>query len=151
MKKSKKFFIRICLSTGILASATLLTACFGTSAKHVKANYKVTAEAIPDYQSKNAPISSYWMPDKFLEWSAENLIYNQSRVPLTKRISPDKLSPSNQNQNKKTKIVALSMMNSQTSGNPSRGTTKFESYTFDYWQYIDTLVYWGGSSGEGII
>lgn len=154
MKKSKKIFIRICLSTGILASATLLTACFGTSAKHVKANYKVTAEAIPDYQSKNAPISSYWMPDKFLEWSAENdkdLVYNQSRVPLTKRISPDKLSPSNQNQNKKTKIVALSMMNSQTSGNPSRGTTKFESYTFDYWQYIDTLVYWGGSSGEGII
>lgn len=72
MKKSKKFFIRICLSTGILASATLLTACFGTPAKHVKANYKVTAEAIPDYQSKNAPISSYWMPDKFLEWSAEN-------------------------------------------------------------------------------
>ena len=59
MKKSKKFFIRICLSTGILASATLLTACFGTPAKHVKANYKVTAEAIPDYQSKNAPISSY--------------------------------------------------------------------------------------------
>ena len=100
MKKSKKIFIRICLSTGILASATLLTACFGTSAKHVKANYKVTAEAIPDYQSKNAPISSYWMPDKFLEWSAENdkdLVYNQSRVSLTKRISPDKLSPSNQN------------------------------------------------------
>ena len=74
MKKSKKFFIRICLSTGILASATLLTACFGTPAKHVKANYKVTAEAIPDYQSKNAPISSYWMPDKFLEWSAENAL-----------------------------------------------------------------------------
>ena len=23
--------------------------------------------------------------------------------------------------------------------------------TFTYWQYVDTLVYWGGSSGEGLI
>lgn len=154
MKMSRKTFIKLCLSTGLLASITLLSACSGGSATHVKANYKVTAEAIPDFQSKNAPISSYWMPDKFLAWSAENdkdLLYNKSNVPLAKRISPEKLSPSNQNQNKKTKIVALSMMNSQTSGNPSRGSTKFDSYTFDYWQYIDTLVYWGGSAGEGII
>ncbi len=135
MKMSRKTFIKLCLSTGLLASITLLSACSGGSATHVKANYKVTAEAIPDFQSKNSPISSYWMPDKFLAWSAENdkdLLYNKSNVPLAKRISSKKLSPSNQNQNKKTKIVALSMMNSQTSGNPSRGSTKFDSYTFDY-------------------
>ena len=43
------------------------------------------------------------------------------------------------------------MMNSSTSGNPSRGSSEFSTYTFDYWQYIDTLVYWGGSAGEGLI
>ena len=42
-------------------------------------------------------------------------------------------------------------MNSSTSGNPSRGSSEFSTYTFDYWQYIDTLVYWGGSAGEGLI
>ncbi|MCA2390709.1 hypothetical protein [Lactococcus sp. NH2-7C] len=107
MKISKKTFSKLSISTGLLASVTLLTACFGSTANHVKANYKVTAEAIPDYQSKNSPISSYWMPDKFLEWSAENdqdLIYNQSQVSLAKRIFPDKLSPSNSNQKKRQKL-----------------------------------------------
>lgn len=28
---------------------------------------------------------------------------------------------------------------------------KSNANTFSYWQYVDTLVYWGGSSGEGLI
>ncbi len=42
-------------------------------------------------------------------------------------------------------------MNSSTSGNPSQGSNKFSSNVFSYWQYIDKMVYWGGSSGEGLI
>ena len=152
MKITKKTLVRLGLSTaGVLTAAALLAACNSTSSE---ANYKVTSEAIADYQSKNAPISSYWMPDKFLKWSAKkdkDLLYNQSKVPLAKRVATKNLTPSNASQNEKTKIVALSMMNSSTSGNPSRGSSEFSTYTFDYWQYIDTLVYWGGSAGEGLI
>ena len=47
--------------------------------------------------------------------------------------------------------MAISIMNSSTSGNSPHGLNKAEANTFSYWQYVDTLVYWGGSSGEGLI
>lgn len=57
----------------------------------------------------------------------------------------------NSTQNKETNIMAISIMNSSTSGNPPHGLNKVNANTFTYWQYVDTLVYWGGSSGEGLI
>ena len=57
----------------------------------------------------------------------------------------------NDTQTAETKVVALSIMNSSTSGNAPRGINTFDANVFSYWQYIDQLVYWGGSSGEGII
>lgn len=63
--------VRLGLSTtGVLTVATLLAACNNMSSE---TNYKVTSEAIADYQSKNTPISSYWMPEKFLKWSAKKI------------------------------------------------------------------------------
>jgi len=38
-----------------------------------------------------------------------------------------------------------------TSGNPSQGAAVFDVYAFNYWQYTDRLVLWGGSAGEGLI
>lgn len=38
-----------------------------------------------------------------------------------------------------------------TSFNPSQGGTGIDCYAFNYWQYIDHLTFWGGSSGEGLI
>lgn len=38
-----------------------------------------------------------------------------------------------------------------TSTNPSQGYLKIDGYTFSYWQYVDVLVFWGGSAGEGLI
>ena len=67
------------------------------------------------------------------------------------RSDKEKLQTVNNTQNKDTKVVALSIMNSNTSGNPTQGSNTFDANTFSYWQYIDTLVYWGGSAGEGII
>ena len=77
--------------------------------------------------------------------------YNVSSIELQKRVDKEKLQTVNNTQNKDTKVVALSIMNSNTSGNPTQGSNTFDSNTFSYWQYIDTLVYWGGSVGEGII
>ena len=100
------------------------------------------------------PESSYWFPSQLLEWNAdedEDLIYNVSSVPLAKRVDIADLETVNATQNKDTRVLAISIMNSSTSGNAPHGLNKVDANTFSYWQYVDTLVYWGGSSGEGII
>lgn len=102
-------------------------------------------------EKSGQPYASYWFPKDILKWSPENDVYNVSYVPLAERISKSKLSFSKDSQSKDMEVVAISIMNSTTSGNPSQGSNQFSSNTFSYWQYIDKLVYWGGSSGEGII
>ncbi|MCX7653055.1 MAG: discoidin domain-containing protein [Fervidobacterium sp.] len=98
------------------------------------------------------PESSYWYPNDLLEWSPETdpeAIYNVSSIPLNNRIKGGKIS---KNASEKVKIVALSVMNPSTSGMPSQGRNdSMRIYTFTYWQYIDFLVAWAGSAGEGII
>lgn len=103
---------------------------------------------------ENKPISSYWYPEELLNWTVgndENVQFNKSSVALAERVDKSKLQPVNTTQNKDMNVVAISIMNRSTSGNSPQGTNKFSSNTFSYWQYIDKLVYWGGSAGEGII
>lgn len=100
------------------------------------------------------PESSYWFPAQLLEWKAEedeDLIFNVSNVPLAERVPVEELETVNETQNKDTKVMAVSIMNASTSGNSPHGLNKSNANTFSYWQYVDTLVYWGGSSGEGLI
>lgn len=118
-------------------------------------NYQVTDEnENEEMVMNNQPESSYWFPEELLEWSAEedtDLPYNVSTVPMAKRVDRENLTPVNQTQNKDTKVMAISIMNSSTSGNSPHGLNKADCNTFTYWQYVDKLVYWGGSSGEGLI
>lgn len=100
------------------------------------------------------PEASYWFPAQLLEWKAEedeDLIFNVSTVPLAQRVPNEELETVNDTQNKDTKVMAVSIMNASTSGNSPHGLNKVSANTFSYWQYVDTLVYWGGSSGEGLI
>lgn len=133
--------------------AVVLTGCGNADATGKNTVYKITDEGV-NFKMENTPISSYWLPEDLLEWSPESdpdALYNISTVELQERVDKDKLSAVNDSQNKETKVVALSIMNSNTSGNAPQGSNKFGANTFSYWQYIDTLVYWGGSAGEGII
>lgn len=100
------------------------------------------------------PESSYWFPAQLLEWEAdkdEDLLFNVSTVPLAKRADMADLQTVNGTQNKDTRVMAVSIMNGSTSGNSPHGLNKVDANTFSYWQYVDLLVYWGGSSGEGLI
>ena len=97
---------------------------------------------------------SYWFPEQLLEWNPEedpDLAYNISTVPLAQRVDKENLTPVNSTQNKDTEVMAISIMNSSTSGNAPHGLNKVDCNIFTYWQYVDELVYWGGSSGEGLI
>lgn len=119
------------------------------------AKYSVTEEnGNKELTMTRQPEASYWFPAQLLEWNAaddEDLIFNVSTVPLAKRADIDSLETVNSTQNKDTKILSISIMNGSTSGNSPHGLNKAEANAFSYWQYVDTLVYWGGSSGEGLI
>lgn len=126
-----------------------------TKEENAKAvSYKITKEADPEITRNNQPESPYWFPKDFLEWNPDNepaLSLYQGSVPLKQRVNKEYLTPVNSTQNKEFQVAAVSIMNSSTSNNPPRGLNKFEANTFSYWQYVDKLVYWGGSSGEGLI
>ncbi len=117
--------------------------------------YSVTEEnGNKELTMARQPEASYWFPAQLLEWNAaddEDLIFNVSTVPLAKRADIASLETVNATQNKDTQIMAISIMNGSTSGNSPHGLNKAEANAFSYWQYVDLLVYWGGSSGEGLI
>lgn len=97
------------------------------------------------------PFSSYWYPKELLAWSPNNdkdAKFNIGTVPLQVRTKGDVVKNS---QDDEAKVISLAIANKTTSSTPSQGKTEFEGYNFSYWQYIDTLVAWGGSAGEGLI
>lgn len=158
MKKILKATTR---ATAVVMTCALTLGIVGCTTKNNskdtwndKTNYTLTEEANEEIELPNSPISSYWFPADLLTWNAEedpDFAYNVSTVPLQERIQKDKVSTVNATQNKDTKVMAISIMNSSTSGNAPHGKSKFSANTFSYWQYVDTLVYWGGSAGEGLI
>lgn len=102
----------------------------------------------------NLPEVPYWFPNDLLDWTPgqdANAGYNVSSIPLAKRAEKSSLTPANTTQNKDMNVVAISIMNAGTSGNAPHGINTANANVFSYWQYIDKLVYWGGSSGEGLI
>lgn len=114
----------------------------------------ITEENTYSKPMTNLPEVPYWFPADLLDWTPgenPNDIYNVSSIPLAERVDKEKLTPANDTQNKDVKVVAISIMNSSTSGNAPHGLNTVSSNVFSYWQYIDKLVYWGGSSGEGLI
>lgn len=111
----------------------------------------VSMFAMPLKSGASAPISSSWYPEDLLEWSSENdpdAIYNQSTIPLENK---EILFQMNDHAQTEAKVAALSALNPHTSGVPSQGGKEFFANTFSYWQYVDLMVYWAGSAGEGII
>ena len=125
------------------------------TAQPSESNYTVTGEnENKELTMTRQPEASYWFPAQLLEWNAdddEDFIFNVSTVPLAARADLEALEPVNPTQNKDTKVMSISIMNGSTSGNAPHGLNKAEANAFTYWQYVDTLVYWGGSSGEGLI
>ena len=114
----------------------------------------VTEESTYNKPLPNLPEVPYWFPNDLLEWDPSqdsDAAYNVSSIPLAERVDKDTLTPANATQNKDLNVVAISIMNASTSGNAPHGINTANANVFSYWQYIDKLVYWGGSSGEGLI
>ena len=147
--------MRRVMATSLAAAMMMSMAACSTGGTSSAGKYTVTPEnENEELILANQPEASYWYPESLLEWSADDdpdLAYNVSTVPLATRVDKSKLTPVNDTQNTDTKVMAISIMNSSTSGNAPHGLNNANANTFSYWQYVDELVYWGGSSGEGII
>ncbi|MFF5807000.1 endo-beta-N-acetylglucosaminidase [Streptomyces sp. NPDC012746] len=121
----------------------------------------VAPAALPDL----APYASYWFPDSLpsgtpgpgivwrslLRWSPESdpdLAHNTATVPLAPRFTPVPAHPgARAGQARIASLVSFG----PTSRNPSQGSPTADYYALTHWAYLDELVFWGGSSGEGIV
>ncbi|WP_329123598.1 endo-beta-N-acetylglucosaminidase [Streptomyces sp. NBC_01353] len=99
------------------------------------------------------PYASYWHPNTLLSWDPAtdpDARFNRSRVPLRPRVSDPGLKANANARAGEGKIASLVSFG-PTSNNPSQGSTNPHYYAFGHWQYIDKLVFWGGSASEGLI
>lgn len=99
------------------------------------------------------PLGGAWHPDYVKDWSPENdpdAKFNRSTIALQPRIDANDIK-ANEYQYPDGKIAACLTMNPMCSMTPSQGADNFIGYNPTYWQYMDMIVWWGGSSGEGII
>ncbi|MBK9096826.1 MAG: T9SS type A sorting domain-containing protein [bacterium] len=103
--------------------------------------------------SSDQPFASYWFPLEILSWTPAtdpDAPYNRSGVSLKNKYV-DSITVVNSNARvNEAKVNPLSAF-APTSDNPSQGSLNVNYYSFSYWQYVDLLVFWGGSAGEGII
>lgn len=112
-----------------------------------------------------APYASYWFPDSLpagtpgpgivwrslKQWTPQSdpdLAHNTATVPLAPRFAP--VPPHRGARTGQARIASLVSFG-PTAQNPSQGSPTADYYALTHWAYIDELVFWGGSSGEGIV
>ncbi|MDC0766656.1 endo-beta-N-acetylglucosaminidase [Streptomyces sp. HD] len=111
------------------------------------------------------PYAAYWYPDTLpsgtpgtgITWRSlkswrpaddPDLAFNASTVPLAPRFTPAAVNATARaGQARIQSLVSFG----PTASNPSQGSATADYYALTHWAYIDELVFWGGSSGEGLI
>lgn len=99
------------------------------------------------------PYGGCWHSDYIKDWTPEkdpDAKFNRSTVKLQPRIEGDNIK-AHQYQFPEGQVAACLTMNPMCSMTPSQGANNFIGYNPTYWQYIDMVIWWGGSAGEGII
>ncbi|KUL36994.1 hypothetical protein ADL22_23025 [Streptomyces sp. NRRL F-4489] len=110
-----------------------------------------TAPAAPSITEP--PYASHWHFETLLAWDPAtdpNAPFNRSRVPLMPREQNAALK-ANTNARAGEARIAICSSFAKTSKNPSQGFYDHTFYAFGHWQYLDTLVFWGGSADEGLV
>ena len=135
-----------------LTFAVLISLIFDSnlSAQTQPANINQTNQRI---LSSDQPFASYWFPLDLLSWSPTSdpdAPYNRSGVALKDKYV-DSLSIVNSNARVNEATVNPLAAFAPTSDNPSQGSLNIDYYSFSFWQYVNQLVFWGGSAGEGLI
>ncbi|MFF5438531.1 endo-beta-N-acetylglucosaminidase [Streptomyces achromogenes] len=123
------------------------------------------AAAAPRATTATPPYAAYWYPDSLpagspgpgitwrslKSWRAADdpdLAFNAATVPLAARFTPTPANPTARTG--QARVQALVSFG-PTSANPSQGSATADYYALTHWAYLDELVFWGGSAGEGLI
>ncbi|KUL38028.1 endo-beta-N-acetylglucosaminidase [Streptomyces sp. NRRL F-4489] len=111
------------------------------------------------------PYAAYWFPDtlpagtppdgvvwrSLAAWTPEtdrDLPFNTATVPLAARFTP---VPANRSARAGQARISALVSFGPTAGLPSQGEATADRYAPTHWAYLDELVFWGGSSAEGLI
>jgi endo-beta-N-acetylglucosaminidase D/PKD repeat protein len=100
------------------------------------------------------PYAGCWHPDFIKDWTPEkdpDRKFNRSSVPLQTRIPTAETMKAHSQQFPDGQVAACLTMHPMCSQVPAQGANNFIGYNPTYWQYLDLLIWWGGSAGEGII
>ncbi len=137
----------------------------GAAAAFLPALPATSAEAAPRATAALQPYASYWYPDSLpsgspgpgitwrslKSWRAAtdaDLAFNAASVPLASRFTPNAANTTARaGQARVQSLVSFG----PTSSNPSQGSATADYYALTHWAYVDELVFWGGSSGEGLV
>ena len=106
------------------------------------------------YSQAQQPYSGSWHPKDIKEWSPEtdqDAKFNRSTVKLAERFKEPSLIKANQYQFYEGQICNSTILFKDCGACPSQDAENFYLYNPTYWQYMDKVVYWAGSAGEGII
>ncbi|WP_151475580.1 endo-beta-N-acetylglucosaminidase [Streptomyces albicerus] len=140
----------------------LLVAGTGAAAALLPAS---PAAAKPKAAAALQPYASYWYPDSLPSGSPDagitwrslkawraaddtDLAFNAASVPLAARFTP---TPANTTARAGQARIQSLVSFGPTASNPSQGSATADYYALTHWSYVDELVFWGGSSGEGLI
>lgn len=106
------------------------------------------------YSQAQQPYSGCWHPEDIREWNPEtdpDAKFNRSTVKLAERFKEPSLIKANQYQFYEGQICNSTILFKDCGACPSQDAENFYLYNPTYWQYMDKVVYWAGSAGEGII
>ncbi|MDQ8703462.1 endo-beta-N-acetylglucosaminidase [Streptomyces sp. LHD-70] len=143
----------------------VLTSAAAAAALLTPATRATAATGRPASADDLQPYASYWFPDSLpsgspgegvvwrslLDWTPQgdaDLAFNRSTVPLAQRFTPVPVNTSARAD--RARIASLVSFH-PTAGNPAQGAATADHYALTHWAYIDELVFWGGSSAEGIV
>lgn len=90
------------------------------------------------------PISEMFHLDRILEWkawSSPDDDLNRASVPLRERFTGHVVNPLASAEGR---VQALPLMNSKNDEDNSVNGDEFDVYAFDFWQYLDQMVFWDG-------
>ncbi len=111
-----------------------------------------SAEMNESYAAKESlmPVGPSFSTYTLMEWTPESdpdAIYARASIPLADRKGGFVVNPL---VNPEAKLMLCSLANASHDNTSTQGTESFLSYSFNYWQYTNSFVYWSGSQ-EGLI
>lgn len=78
------------------------------------------------------------------DWMPEDSIENEINKASVDKVDRSQGSIVNPLASEEGKIQVLSLMNKKGEGTTTVGGPEFKAYTFDFWQYVDSMIFWDG-------